>query len=317
MTVSAPLLEARQVSVRLGAIEAVRDVSLSLHAGETLGLVGESGSGKTTLARTLLGIQRETSGKVLLQGRDVSGLDPDRARQLRRDVQYVHQDAAATLDPWWSIGSSLHEALRLQSTSTRPERATRIAELLHLVGLDPAIASRYAHELSGGQLRRVALARVLLLAPRVLILDEPTAGLDLSVQSTVLNLLAALRARLGLTYLIISHDLGLVSRFCDRVAIFHRGRVVETARAADLFAAPHHPYTKALLDATLGLEPGTALDGVVFDDVVEPASPVGCAFRARCPNAAPRCAAEAPPLEPAAASREVACWRWRELEPWR
>ena len=164
-------------------------------------------------------------------------------------------------------------------------------------------------------MRRVALARILVLEPRIVILDEPTAGLDTSVQATILTLLAELQARLGLTYLIISHDLGLISRFCHRVAIFHHGRIVEAAPAATLFANPLHPYTRALLAATLGLEPGTALDDVTVDEV-PPAATTGCAFRLRCPEAVERCATHVPPLEPAGTHRHSACWRWRDLAPW-
>ncbi len=319
MTGGPPLLEAQQVNVHLGAgrrrFHAVTDVSLTLRRGEILALAGESGSGKTTLARTLLGIQRETSGRILLRGQDVAGLPQDRARRVRQDIQYVHQDAAATLDPWWSVGSSLHEALRLHGVSNRADRNARIAELLQTVGLDPSISARYAHELSGGQLRRIALARVLVLAPAVVILDEPTAGLDMSVQATVLTLLTELRARLGLSYVLVSHDLGLIARFCDRVAIFHQGRIVETAPAATLFSAPLHPYTQTLLGATLGLQPGTALDNVPLDDVETPVVATGCGFRPRCAFAIDRCATLTPPLEAAGPDRATACWRWRDLAP--
>ena len=315
------LLEARQLSVRFAGtrgthVQALQDVSLKLRRGEVLGLVGESGSGKTTLARTLLGIQRESSGEVLLDGERVSGLDADAARRVRRRIQYVHQDAAASLDPWWSIGASLHEVLRLRGLRDLAERSQRIAEVLGLVGLDHTMAARYVHELSGGQLRRVALARILMLEPELVILDEPTAGLDLSVQATVLNLLSELRARLGLTYLVISHDLSLVRRFCDEVAILYLGRIVETARVDALFSAPRHPYTVALLGAMLSLEPGTALDDASLDN--EPAdqgaSSAGCSFQPRCAHAIADCASRVPPLEPAGPDREVACWRWRSLQ---
>jgi oligopeptide/dipeptide ABC transporter ATP-binding protein len=341
------LLEARGVSVhhRGGAgrqpVPAVADVSLRLHRGEVLGLVGESGSGKTTLARTLLGIQRETAGTILLDGRPVSGLPEQRARRVRRDIQYVHQDAAATLDPWWSIGASLEEALRLRGTGVAAHGAThgatqratqraaqratqratqgegqeadRITEVLAMVGLDAAVRPRYAHELSGGQLRRVALARTLLLEPRIIILDEPTAGLDMSVQATVLALLADLRTRLGLTYLLISHDLGVVRRFCDRIAILYAGRIVEQAPAAVLFAAPLHPYTRALLAATPALDDPSALEGVAIDDAPMARPDLsGCAYHPICPHAEPACSARVPPLEAADGDRTVACWRWRQ-----
>jgi oligopeptide/dipeptide ABC transporter ATP-binding protein len=315
MTQPAPvLLEARNLSVRFAGTLAVTDVSLQLRQGEMLGLVGESGSGKTTLARTLLGIQRETEGEILLDGRQVGGTGTERARSIRREVQYVHQDAAASLDPWWRIGASLNEALKLTRRHDTGDRSERIRDLLGLVGLEPSVAARYPHELSGGELRRVALARVLVLEPRIVILDEPTAGLDMSVQATVLGLLADLRRRLGLTYLIISHDLGLVHRYCDRVAILYLGRIVETAPAAALFKAPRHPYTRQLLAAMLSLDPGTALEEVALDELAEPAT-AGCCFAPRCPHAGDECAGQVPPLEVTNDDRQVACWRWRSLPP--
>jgi ABC-type glutathione transport system ATPase component len=171
-------------------IRAVDGVSLGVRRGEIVGVVGESGCGKSTLGRTILGIQRETSGTIRLDGRVVSGLPPRAARRARRDIQYVHQDAGAALDPWWSVGRSIEEALTVSGVRSRAERAARIDRVLTAVGLDLALKRRYPHELSGGQLRRVTLARVLVLAPRVVILDEPTSGLDLSVQATVLGIIA-------------------------------------------------------------------------------------------------------------------------------
>ena len=182
-------------------------------------------------------------------------MPPQQARRRRGDIQYVHQDAAAALDPWWSIGRTLEEGLHIHGVAAG-ERRERVDAMLEAVGLDRLSRLRYPHELSGGQLRRVALARILLLRPRFVILDEPTSGLDMSVQSTVLNLLLELRERFGLTYLFISHDLSVVRRFCDRVAIMYLGRIVELASAAEIFAAPRHPYTRALLDAVPRLDGG-------------------------------------------------------------
>jgi oligopeptide/dipeptide ABC transporter ATP-binding protein len=322
----APILEGRDIVVLLGGakrwlrpevppVRAVGGVSLSLNGGETLGLVGESGCGKTTLGRTLLGIQRETSGEIRLDGNPVSGVPSQEARRLRQPIQYVHQDAGAALDPWWSIGRILEEGLLIYGVGDAGERRARIDRMLSAVGLDASFKPRYVHELSGGQLRRVTLARILVLEPRIVILDEPTSGLDLSVQATVLNLLAELKARLGLTYLFISHDLSVVARMCDRVAIMYLGRIVEIAPAASIFAAPRHPYTKALLAAAPRLEPTQEIGGGMIEG--EPPSPrnlpSGCAFRTRCPYAIARCADAVPPLAAAGDAHEVACIRWREI----
>jgi len=262
---AAPILEVRNLSVLLGGrrgflrktvapVQAVKEVSLDLHEGEILALVGESGSGKTTLGRTILGLQRESAGEIKLDGVRVDGQAPEAARRARSAIQYVHQDAGAALDPWWSIGRTLAEGLLIHGLKDKVERMRRVVEMLSAVGLDPVSARRYPHEFSGGQLRRVALARILLLQPRVLILDEPTSGLDMSVQATVLNLLLELRKQFSLTYLFISHDLSVVERLSDRVAIMHLGRIVEMGSSKSVFAAPTHAYTRTLLAAAPRLD---------------------------------------------------------------
>jgi oligopeptide/dipeptide ABC transporter ATP-binding protein len=320
------ILEVEGVETRLGGerrllgrvrppVRAVASVSLALRENEILGIVGESGCGKSTLGRTILGIQRETAGTIRLDGRTVSGLEPRAARRARRDIQYLHQDAAAALDPWWSIGRSIEEALVISGVGSRAERQARIDRMLTAVGLEPALRRRYPHELSGGQLRRVTLARVLVLAPRIVILDEPTSGLDLSVQATVLGLIRELLAEFRLTYLFISHDLSVVEQMCDRVAIMYLGRIVELADTRRLFEAPAHPYTRMLLAAAPRLATGQDLDAIPIRG--EPPSPTavpsGCAFRTRCPHEIALCAEALPKLEPVGGGGEVACHRWREL----
>lgn len=280
-------------------VRAVDDVSFTLSEGGILGLVGESGCGKSTLAKTLLGTLRETSGDICLDGVNVSGLTPVEARAARNDIQYVHQDPGAALDPWWRIGDTLHETLVINGETSASERSARIEAMLEAVGLNSTFLNRYPHELSGGQQRRVGLARILVLKPRVVILDEPTSGLDLSVQATVLKLIRDLHQDFNLTYIFISHDLSVVERMCDRVLVMYLGRVAELGASDAVFKSPGHPYTQALLKAAPRLVAGQLQEGdiLVGDPPSPSAIPSGCAFRSRCPRAEDQCAESRPEPE--------------------
>jgi oligopeptide/dipeptide ABC transporter ATP-binding protein len=294
-----------------GHLVAVDGVSFDLRPGAVMGLVGESGSGKTTLAKTIAGIDRPDAGRIRFDGVEIAGLTPAQARPIRRRLQYGYQDSGASLDPRWSIGRSLEEPLVVHTTLKRAERRARVGEILAAVGLPAAHLDLHPHELSGGQQRRVGLARILTLHPKLVILDEPTAGLDVSVQATVLALLADLRRRFDLTYLVISHDLAVIRAICTEVAVMYLGRIVETADTEALFAAPRHPYTRRLLDAIPVIGGRRMTDAEAMADVAlertDPlALPSGCRYRIGCPRVDAHCVA----IEPALADHDggrVAC----------
>jgi ABC-type glutathione transport system ATPase component len=250
------LLAAERVVVRFGTHRAIDGVDLVLHDGEALGLVGESGSGKTTMLRVFLRLVDATEGRVLFAGQDITRARDADLRPLRRQVQVVFQNPHAALDPRMSVFAAVAEPLRLLARHSRAALRDHVAALLTDVGLGAEFMARYPHELSGGQKQRVCIARALAPQPRVLLLDEPTSALDVSVQAQIIELLAALRARHGLAYLFVSHNLAVVRLLCEQAAVMQNGRIVEQGEAAQVLAEPRHPYTRALLDSVLRVRQG-------------------------------------------------------------
>ncbi|HWP37547.1 MAG TPA: oligopeptide/dipeptide ABC transporter ATP-binding protein [Gemmatimonadales bacterium] len=296
---------------RATTVRAVQHVSLAVSRGETLALVGESGSGKTTLGRCLVRLTEPTSGSVSFNGTDVLALAPGELRRWRRRAQFVFQDPAAALNPRMSIGAAMREPLVAHGLARGAEAAERVASALTEVGLDPSHAARLPHELSGGQKQRAVIARALILEPEFVVLDEPVASLDVSVAAQVLNLLADLRERHRLTYLLIAHDLRVVRHFADRVAVMYAGRLVEVAPTELLYADPRHPYTAALLSAVPALDPGVRGKRVPLpgDPPSGRLSLPGCPFEPRCqhPRKDERCVRERPLLREVPAARLAAC----------
>jgi oligopeptide transport system ATP-binding protein len=300
----------KRFPARGGVVHAVDGVSFSIAAGETLGLVGESGSGKSTIARLVLRLLEPTAGVIRVDGDDIAHLSRRRLRAVRRRVQIVFQDPYSSLDPRMTARTIVAEPLRIAGRSREIKR--RVPEVFALVGLGREHESRYPHELSGGQRQRVGIARALAVQPELLVLDEPVTALDSSIQAQILNLLVDLQTRLGLAYLFIAHDLAVVRHVADRIAVMHLGRIVETGVAADLFAAPAHPYTEALLSASPRPDPEyerarrrIVLEGELPD---AQAPPSGCRFRTRCWKAAEVCAEEpGPELVERGQGHPVAC----------
>ena len=277
-------------------VRAVDGVSLELAAGETLALVGESGCGKSTLARAAVGLVTPTHGDVVFEGQRLAPLGARSRRPFCQKLQMVFQDPDASLDPRLTIGAAVGEALELHTSLGRAERADRVRELLSDVGLDSTLATRFPHELSGGQKQRACIARALGPAPRLLVCDEAVSALDVSIQAQILNLLADLKERHGLSYLFITHDLRVVRHIADRVAVMYLGQLVETAPVAELFQKPAHPYTQALLAAVPDLGAAAAArKAALAGEVPSPVRPpAGCRFHPRCPSAFERCRGEAP-----------------------
>jgi oligopeptide/dipeptide ABC transporter ATP-binding protein len=312
-----PMRKGLLLAKQVGLVRAVDGVSFTLDRGETLALVGESGCGKSTTARLVLRLIEPSTGTLRFEGRDITGIGGSALRAMRRRMQIVFQDPYASLNPRLTVAETIAEPLQVHGIGDAASRRVRVAELLGLVGLRGFHAERYPHEFSGGQRQRIGIARALSVQPDLIVCDEPVSALDVSIQAQVVNLLKDLQRRFGLAYLFIAHDLAVVKHVADRVAVMYLGRIVETARKRDLFAAPRHPYTRALLAAIPHPDP-TRRGQVkpLGGDVPSPMNiPPGCRFHTRCPYAQDRCRSEEPLLRTLADGHTAACHFAETLPP--
>lgn len=291
-----------------GVLRAVDGVSFKIRRGTIFGLVGESGSGKTTVGRTLLGLYEKTAGSVKFRGQELAELPPRAMRALRPKIQLVFQDPYSSLNPRIRIGDAIGEAMLEHKLCRRTELYDKTLEVMRICGLAPQHYNRFPHEFSGGQRQRIGIARALILNPDFIIADEPISALDVSIQAQIINLFSDLRDDHGVTFLFISHDLGVVEHLCDDVAVMYLGQLVETAGRDALFSRPLHPYTQALLAAVPTLDPDSEPLAVVQGEIPDPSRPpAGCRFSSRCPQASDRCRREIPLLREVADGHRVAC----------
>ena len=296
---------------KVGTVRAVDGVTFQVARGETLGLVGESGCGKTTVARTVVRLSKPTAGHIFFEGTDLHGLGAQDLRKIRPKLQMIFQDPYSSLNPRMNVGRSIGEPLQEHTSLSKAERLERIARLMNIVGLDPGFVRRYPHEFSGGQRQRIGIARALALNPDVIVCDEPISALDVSIQAQIVNLLEDVQDQFGLTYLFISHDLGIIRHMCDRVVVMYLGKIAEIGSAENMFRHPLHPYTKALLSSL----PRRNFRGeqrperiVLSGEIPSPSEPpTGCPFNTRCPYVEPQCREHAPELRDVGGGHQVAC----------
>ena len=290
-------------------VKAVDGVSFTIYPGETLGVVGESGCGKSTTGRSILRLEEPTEGSVVFRGDNILNYSKEQMRKIRKEMQIIFQDPFASLNPRRTVGQTIEEALEISNVVPPEDRRVRALQVMEQVGLRPDQIDRYPHEFSGGQRQRICIARALAVEPSLIVCDEAVSALDVSIQAQVLNLLKDLQQQYDLTYLFISHDLGVVHYITDRVMVMYLGKVVELSNTAELFDTPYHPYTKALLSAIPSLDPDEKKERIILQgDVPSPIDPpTGCRFHTRCPIAVERCKLEEPLLRELSPAHHVAC----------
>ncbi|MEK5331246.1 MULTISPECIES: ABC transporter ATP-binding protein [unclassified Lysinibacillus] len=304
------------LNTQVGDVKAVDDVSFEVFEGETLGIVGESGCGKSTTGRLLMRLLEPTAGNIEFGGKMISTLSNNEMRKARRDIQMIFQDPYASLNPRHTIGKILEEPLIVHGMGNSKERKKKVIELLEIVGLNEYHAKRYPHQFSGGQRQRIGIARALMTNPRLIIADEPVSALDVSIQAQVLNLMQTLQKELKLTYIFISHDLGVVRHISNRVGVMYLGKLVELTDSENLYAEPLHPYTQALLSSVPVPDPTFEREQLIISGDIPSASnpPSGCAFHTRCPFKKEQCSSVVPKLQEVKQGHYVACHLYDALQ---